>query len=143
VFLPQWCRLYWWPSIRGAATDGRPAHFFLACGIGGLLWCVRDFYVAGKGTLAPWDPPQKLVVVGLYRFTRNPMYWSVLFVLVGWSVWFGSPVLAAYTVLAAVAFHLRVVLYEEPWLAKKHGAIWTEFAANVPRWLPRLRPWRA
>src|SRR5688572_10944365 len=83
--------------------DGWPAGAgILAGGIGGLLWCVRDFYVAGKGTLAPWDPPQKLVIVGLYRVTRNPMYLSVLVVLVGWSVWFGSPIVAAYTVLAAV-----------------------------------------
>src|SRR5215475_4021375 len=53
-----------------------------------LLWCVRDFYVAGKGTLAPWDPPKELVIVGLYRFVRNPMYIGVLGCVAGWS---GTP----------------------------------------------------
>ena len=54
----------------------------LALGSALLLWCVRDFYVAGKGTLAPWDPPKRLVRVGLYRFTRNPMYVSVTTILI-------------------------------------------------------------
>jgi len=58
-----------------------------------LLWCVRDFYVSGRGTLAPWNPPKRLVVVGLYRFTRNPMYIGVLMVVGGWAVRAGSPVL--------------------------------------------------
>ena len=50
-----------------------------------LLWCVRDFYVSGKGTLAPWDPPEKLVVIGLYRYVRNPMYVGVLLLVFGWA----------------------------------------------------------
>jgi protein-S-isoprenylcysteine O-methyltransferase Ste14 len=62
----------------------------LFLGVAGLLWCVRDFYVSGKGTLAPWAPPEKLVVVGLYRYSRNPMYVSVALVLLGWAVAFGS-----------------------------------------------------
>src|SRR5262245_62805971 len=55
----------------------------LAAGFAGLFWCVRDFYVSGKGTLAPWSPPAELVVVGLYRYTRNPMYVAVLLILLG------------------------------------------------------------
>src|SRR5215470_1754879 len=57
----------------------------LGVGIAALLWCVRDFYVAGKGTLAPWAPPRNLVVVGLYRYSRNPMYVAVSLVLLGWA----------------------------------------------------------
>ena len=107
----------------------------LAIGIAGLLWCVRDFYVSGKGTLAPWAPPQRLVVVGLYRYSRNPMYVSVALILLGWAVSFGSGDLLAYALLVVLAFHLRVVLAEEPYLARTHGEAWREYAARVPRWL--------
>lgn len=107
----------------------------LALGVVGLLWCVRDFLVSGKGTLAPWDPPRELVVGGLYRFSRNPMYLSVLLVLLGWAVTSGLAVLYAYVAALAVAFHVRVVLGEEPWLARTHGAQWDAYARAVPRWL--------
>ena len=106
----------------------------LAVGCLGLLWCARDFYVSGKGTLAPWSPPVHLVAGGLYRYTRNPMYVAVTLILLGWAASFGVPGLFAYTVIVAVAFHLRVVLGEEPWLARTHGAQWQEYASRVPRW---------
>jgi protein-S-isoprenylcysteine O-methyltransferase Ste14 len=67
-----------------------------------LLWCVRDFYVSGKGTLAPWHPPKHLVAVGLYRRVRNPMYIAVLTIILGWSVVFGSAWLAVYLLALAV-----------------------------------------
>jgi len=107
-----------------------------------LIWCVRDFYVAGKGTLAPWDPPQKLVVVGLYRLVRNPMYVGVLLLVAGWATWLASPVLAAYAVVLAVGFHLRVRWHEEPWLDRRFGGDWRRYRAKVRRWWPRLSPWR-
>jgi protein-S-isoprenylcysteine O-methyltransferase Ste14 len=107
----------------------------LAAGTMGLLWCVRDFYVQGKGTLAPWSPTQNLVVVGLYRYSRNPMYLCVLLVLLGWAAAFASRGLLAYAALIAVAFHLRVVYGEEPWLAQKHGSAWHAYVNQVPRWL--------
>jgi protein-S-isoprenylcysteine O-methyltransferase Ste14 len=112
----------------------------LAFGLVLLLWCVRDFYVAGKGTLAPWDPPTHLVVVGLYRFVRNPMYIAVLTIVLGWGLVFGSVWLAMYLVALAVAFQLRVVLHEEPWLRRQFGDRWTVYAASVHRWLPRVTP---
>jgi protein-S-isoprenylcysteine O-methyltransferase Ste14 len=59
-------------------------------GIFALVWCVRDFYVSGRGTLAPWDPPTRLVIIGLYRFLRNPMYVAVLTILVGWALLYRS-----------------------------------------------------
>ena len=104
-------------------------------GVVGLLWCVRDFSVAGKGTLAPWSPPQHLVEVGLYRVSRNPMYLSVLLILVGWAIGFPGRGLWTYTLGAAAIFYLRVVLFEEPWLARTHGEDWTRYRARVPRWL--------
>jgi protein-S-isoprenylcysteine O-methyltransferase Ste14 len=111
----------------------------LVVGVILLFWCVRDFYVSGKGTLAPWDPPKRLVIVGLYRFMRNPMYVAVLTITTGWSVTFGSLVLAVYTVVLAVAFHLRVVYHEEPWLRKRFGPDWERYSKSVPRWTPHLR----
>ena len=110
----------------------------LMIGVVMLLWCVRDFYVSGRGTLAPWDPPKRLVIVGLYRFTRNPMYVDILLLLAGWSLFVGSLFLAVYTVILVFVFHLRVLLYEEPRLKKQFGEEWVAYTAAVPRWLPRL-----
>jgi protein-S-isoprenylcysteine O-methyltransferase Ste14 len=104
-----------------------------------LLWCVRDFYVTGKGTLAPWAPPKRLVVVGLYRWSRNPIYIAVVLILVGWALGFGSRVLYVYAGIVALGFHLRVVLGEEPFLARTHGEAWERYRARVPRWLGRVR----
>jgi protein-S-isoprenylcysteine O-methyltransferase Ste14 len=102
-----------------------------------LMWCVRDFYRIGLGTLAPWDPPKKLVILGLYRFMRNPMYVGVLMWVAGWSLVAGSPLLAAYAGVLAIAFHIRVILYEEPTLARKFGVDWTQYRTSVNRWLPK------
>jgi protein-S-isoprenylcysteine O-methyltransferase Ste14 len=107
----------------------------LFLGFGGLAWCVRDFYVLGKGTLAPWAPPDRLVVAGLYRYTRNPMYVAVTLAILGWAITFDAASLFIYAVAVAAAFHLRVVLAEEPWLARTHGAQWDSYSRRVPRWL--------
>jgi protein-S-isoprenylcysteine O-methyltransferase Ste14 len=107
----------------------------LAAGTFMLLWCVRDFYVAGRGTLAPWAPPRDLVVAGLYRLSRNPMYVSVSLVLFGWALAYQSPTLFIYALAVLIMFHLRVVFGEEPWLARTHGDAWLRYRARVPRWL--------
>ena len=109
----------------------------LAVGVVILGWCVRDFYVLGKGTLAPWDPPKHLVVLGLYRYSRNPMYVGVLFIVTGWALGFRSQSLAIYAASLLVLFHLRVVFFEEPFLARTHGAEWDRYKASVRRWLGR------
>jgi protein-S-isoprenylcysteine O-methyltransferase Ste14 len=108
-------------------------------GLAVLLWCVRDFYVAGKGTLAPWDPPRRLVVVGLYRFVRNPMYVGVLTLVLGWSIAAGSRNLAIYCGVLAVGFHLRTILYEEPRLTALFGADYQRYCDAIPRWIPGVR----
>jgi protein-S-isoprenylcysteine O-methyltransferase Ste14 len=99
-----------------------------------LLWCVASFYVARKGTLAPWAPPTRLVTTGLYRLSRNPMYVAVSVILWGWALTFRSVGLAVYALGVMVAFHLRVVFGEEPWLARTHGEAWARYASGVPRW---------
>lgn len=118
-----------------------PGGIVMLLGLVLLLWCVRDFSVSGRGTLAPWDPPKNLVVVGLYRHVRNPMYLGVLTLVAGWAVLLASPVLALYTVVLATGFHLRVIVHEEPWLNSQFGNAWARYHDNVGRWLPRLRPW--
>jgi protein-S-isoprenylcysteine O-methyltransferase Ste14 len=107
-------------------------------GLAVLLWCVRDFYVVGKGTLAPWDPPARLVVVGLYRYVRNPMYVGVLTLVLGWSIAAGSRNLALYCAVLAVGFHLRTILYEEP-RPGLFGPDYERYCAIVPRWIPGVR----
>jgi len=129
------------PATIAAAQLRAGAGFFpvgllpLIGGLALLLWCVRDFHVAGLGTLAPWSPPRHLVTIGLYRYSRNPMYVAVTLMLVGWAVCFWSSTLAIYTGIVMVGFHLRVVFGEEPWLARTHGAAWDEYKTRVPRWL--------
>ncbi len=101
-----------------------------------LLWCVHDFLVSGHGTLAPWDPPKKLVVTGLYQYSRNPMYVSVILIISGWIVLFFSILLAVYGLILGSAFYLRVIFGEEPALTRQFGDQWLAYSKNVPRWLP-------
>jgi protein-S-isoprenylcysteine O-methyltransferase Ste14 len=122
------------PSVP--ETGFRPAGILpIAAGTAIILWCVLDFWKLGRGTLAPWDPPRALVTRGLYRHSRNPMYLGVLAVVAGWSLGLRSLALAAYAGGLAALFHLRVVLHEEPYLARTHGAAWTDYVTRVPRWL--------
>lgn len=111
----------------------------LAVGLVILLWCVRDSYVSGKGTLAPWDPPKHLVTVGLYRYVRNPMYVGVLFILLGWTISTASPLIFGFTLFLFIAFYLRVKTHEEPWAEKMFGTEWEKYKNNVPRWLPQTK----
>ena len=140
AFLIPWLLLQ--PGQRHPVIDARGLIPFVL-GVVLLLWCVRDFYVAGKGTLAPWSPPRHLVVGGPYRFSRNPMYLAVSLILWGWAVGFRSRAIAVYAIAVMAAFHLRLVLGEEPWLAGTHGDAWPQYKARVPRWLGRHRKSRS
>jgi protein-S-isoprenylcysteine O-methyltransferase Ste14 len=119
-----------------------PGVFVMLIGVVLLLLCVRDFYVSGKGTLAPWDPPKKLVIVGLYRHMRNPMYVGVLTLVLGWSMLLTSPAIMLYAFVLAIGFHVMVVTHEEPWLQSQFGGEWEQYCSEVDRWLPRLARWR-
>jgi protein-S-isoprenylcysteine O-methyltransferase Ste14 len=125
--------------IRPASGDATLAHPLallpVSIGLALLLWCVREFYVAGRGTLAPWSPPQSLVTSGPYRLSRNPMYVAVLTILIGWAAVFASPALLIYALTIAIAFQLRILLYEEPTLAETQAATWSTYKRDVPRWL--------
>jgi protein-S-isoprenylcysteine O-methyltransferase Ste14/pimeloyl-ACP methyl ester carboxylesterase len=130
--------LWAWPAARERGFAWL-ALVLLLPGIGLLLWCVREFAVRGKGTLAPWDPPRHLVASGLYRLSRNPMYLSVSLILLGWAIGFRAWPLFAYALVVMAAFHARVVFFEEPWLTRTHRDDWTRYARRVPRWLFRSR----
>lgn len=121
-------------------TLSAPGTILAAAGVALLAWCVREFYVAGSGTLAPWAPPKHLVVSGPYRYSRNPMYVAVLCTVAGWALGYRSTAIALYAVGLLVAFHLRILLHEEPFLARTHGDAWRRYAAGVARWFGSTRP---
>ncbi len=102
-------------------------------------WCVWDFATFGRGTPAPIDAPERLVIRGLYRFTRNPMYLGVLTVILAWAVFFRSAPLAFYALFVFACFHTFIRLYEEPFLSREFGGEYSEYCAKVGRWIPRLR----
>ena len=132
-----------WMLLDRSVSSNSPGLLALGPGILLLLWCVREFYVSGRGTLAPWEPPRHLVVTGLYRFSRNSMYIAVILVLIGWAIGFRSRAVSVYAMVVAIAFHLRVVLFEEPWLARTFGEQWVDYRTRVPRWVSFRRRGRA
>ena len=107
------------------------------------LRCAWDFGWTGHGTPAPVAPPQRLVVVGFYRYVRNPMYVGFAAGWIGLWIVFGHAYLPAILAAAAVALaiHLFVCFYEEPTLRKKFGADYQEYCRNVSRWRPGIHPW--
>ena len=119
------------------------AFILLALGATTYVWCVWDFATFGRGTPAPIDAPKRLVVRGLYRYVRNPMYVGVLTVILSWAVLFQSTQVFVYAISIGICFHLFVVLYEERHLARLFGAEYREYCASVGRWLPHLHLHRA
>jgi protein-S-isoprenylcysteine O-methyltransferase Ste14 len=113
---------------------------FALLGAAIYFWCAWDFAFAGKGTPAPIDPPKELVVKGLYRYVRNPMYVGIITLLAGEAFFFAAWRLFQYAGLIFLAFHLFVVLYEEPALQKKFGESYERYCRTVSRWIPKLRP---
>jgi protein-S-isoprenylcysteine O-methyltransferase Ste14 len=107
--------------------------------IGGvlLLWCIVEFARRGRGTLSPMDPPRALVVHGLYRFVRNPMYASVAALLMGEVALTRSSALLLYAITWFVWVNVFVILYEEPMLRRDFGADYDDYTRRVGRWLPR------
>ncbi|CAN7569604.1 methyltransferase family protein [Mesorhizobium sp. LjNodule214] len=107
-----------------------------------LLHSFARFALEGLGTPAPVAPTERLVVGGIYRHVRNPMYVAVLSIVLGQALLFSSWAVFAYGVVAAAAMVSFVKLYEEPTLARRYGAEYEAYRRAVPGWLPRLTPWR-
>jgi protein-S-isoprenylcysteine O-methyltransferase Ste14 len=140
--LPQW--LGFSVEMVGTARWRWLAAIPSVLGFAVALRCVWDFGWTGHGTPAPMAPPQRLVVVGFYRYVRNPMYLGLVAGWIGlWTV-FGHPNPALIAVAAAVVLgiHLFVRFYEEPTLRSKFGADYEQYCHNVRRWWPRAHAWR-
>ncbi len=104
-----------------------------------VLWCFWAFTFIGRGTPVPMEPPKELVVSGLYRYVRNPIYVGVLLIFLGHFLWFGYWALLIYTALSFIGVHFFIILYEEPTLKKKFGAAYEDYLKRVPRWIPRSK----
>lgn len=113
----------------------------IICGLALFGWCVSLFARVGKGTLAPWDPTSTLVAKGPYRLVRNPMIIGVALMLIGQALLWGSWIMGIWACVFVLINHSYLVLSEEPGLGKRFGEAYRVYKANVPRWLPRLRPW--
>jgi protein-S-isoprenylcysteine O-methyltransferase Ste14 len=140
----------WWitrwefrPPFGGLELTRAIGVMLVIAGLPGLVDSFARFALQGLGTPAPIAPPQKLVVTGLYRHVRNPIYVANVAVILGQAVLFGDWRLIWYGALFWLACHIFVVAYEEPALERAFGAQYAAFRANVPRWIPRLPPWRA
>jgi protein-S-isoprenylcysteine O-methyltransferase Ste14 len=139
--LPRW--LGFNVDLSGSSVWRLIAAIPSALGFAVALRCIWDFGATGHGTPAPVLPPSKLVVVGFYRYVRNPMYVGFITGWAGLWIIFGradrAVVIAALLVVAGI--HLFVVFYEEPTLRQKFGEDYIRYCKNVNRWIPRLSAW--
>jgi len=125
--------IVWLPSSAGLAL--------IIVGLVLFCWCVALFVRIGRGTLAPWDPTHALVAVGPYRFVRNPMISGVALMLIGMAVFLGSWIMGVWASVFVLFNSVYFVLLEEPGLERRFGEAYRIYKANVPRWIPRKRPW--
>ena len=140
--LLPWLLTGWEPNEELAVWPPQALGLILiAAGAGALLHAFARFVLEGTGTPAPVAPTERLVVGGLYRHVRNPMYVAVATVIIGQALLLGRPVLLAYATVFMGVVAAFVRLYEEPTLAREFGAEYAAYQAGVPAWWPRLHPW--
>jgi len=139
----------WWisrwrmqPAFLGLALGRAIGAALVVAACAALLDSFARFALRGLGTPAPVLPTRHLVVTGLYRHVRNPMYVAVVSAVLGQALLLGDARVLAYGAFLWLVFHLFVLGYEEPTLQRSYGPEYEVFCANVPRWVPRLRPWR-
>ena len=131
------------PPLLGFSPFRWLGVFLIALGLAVLLDSFARFAWQGLGTPAPVAPPKHLVVTGLYRYVRNPIYVAVTSLIFGQGLFFGNASVLEYGLVVWLGFHIFVLAYEEPTLRNKFGDEYKEFCANVRRWLPRIKPWAA
>jgi protein-S-isoprenylcysteine O-methyltransferase Ste14 len=124
--------------VRLDASNPAQVLGLLWIGLGAVLLgaCIFEFARSGRGTLSPVDPPRHLVVRGLYRYVRNPMYLAVTTIVLGEVLVTGSSALAVYWIAWFAAVNLFVIGYEEPTLRQQFGASYDEYRSQVRRWIP-------
>ena len=136
------CRWHVEAPLLGISSLRLVGVLLIAAALPVLLDSFARFALQGLGTPAPIFPTRHLVVSGLFRYVRNPMYVAVVSLILGQGLFFGSLLILEYGIAVWVVFYLFVLIYEEPTLLNSYGLEYEEFCANVPRWIPRLRPWR-
>ena len=124
-----------WPGFRVMGA------VLIAVGVPVLLAAIVRFVRQGRGIPTPVLPARHLVVTGLYRHVRNPMYVAVVSVIVGQGLLFASQAVLRYALVVAAGFHLFVLLHEEPSLSRRFGAEYEAYRRAVRRWIPRVKPW--
>jgi protein-S-isoprenylcysteine O-methyltransferase Ste14 len=129
------------PFLGLELTRGIGAMMILA-GVPGVVDAFVRFALQGLGTPAPIAPPRNLVVTGLYRYVRNPIYVALVTIVLGQAVLLGDWRLIAWGALLWLSFHAVVVAQEEPALEETFGTEYEAYRAAVPRWIPRMTPWR-
>ena len=138
--IPWW--LTGWPAPDGPLALQAVGGAAILGGLALILECFGRFAIHGRGTPAPIAPPERLVVTGAYRRVRNPMYVAVVTMILGQAALFSDWRLLAYALILWLGFHLFVLAYEEPTLRHSFPNDYEAFFAAVPRWRPRLKPWR-
>ena len=131
-----------WDSTQPPLALRLAGALLIATGVAVLLHAFARFVVEGIGTPAPVAPPQRLVVGGLYRYVRNPMYVAVAATIVGQAALLGRPVLLIYALAFMAIVAAFVHWYEEPVLSERFGDEYERYRREVPAWRPRLRAWR-
>jgi len=141
------------PALLLSSTPGAPpsgairivtlfgAVVFFVIGLTLFVSTVALFMTVGRGTLAPWDPPRRLVVRGVYRHVRNPMISGVVSILLAESLLFGSAAIFRWFLVFAAANLVYIPIVEEPMLERRFGEDYELYRRHVPRWIPRLKPW--
>jgi protein-S-isoprenylcysteine O-methyltransferase Ste14 len=136
-----WLLTGWHPKSESAPLQIAGAALILA-GLAALLHAFARFVTEGRGTPAPVAPTERLVIGGLYRYVRNPMYVAVAALIVGQALVLGRPGLLLYALAFCVATSAFARFYEEPALRRRYGAEYEEYRRAVPAWLPRRRPFK-
>jgi protein-S-isoprenylcysteine O-methyltransferase Ste14 len=136
------CQWHFGAPLLGTSWLRLVGVFLIAAGLPVLLDSFGRFALQGLGTPAPIFPTRRLVVSGLFRYVRNPMYIAVVRLILGQGLLFGNLRVLEYGLAVWIGFYLFVLIYEEPVLRKSYGKVYEEFCANVPPWIPRVRPWR-
>jgi len=117
------------------------AFVYLSLGLTLAYRTVFLFIRKGEGTPAPWDPPQKLVILGPYRYVRNPMITGAVFILIGEILFLGSLYILCWAFIFFIGNHFWFVFFEEKGLEKRFGQSYLKYKKHVPRWIPRLTPY--